>query len=326
MKTHIRSLGLWAAVALMLAPATAQAITLKEVNTATYEAADARKEGPNPAIVKAQVLLGRRSISPGVIDGYDGDNFRKAVAQFRRIQNIGQGDDFDRKVWQALGAEKADDILTTYKITQQDANYDYVDSIPNDYAKRAKMKRLAYTHPAELLAEKFHMDEDLLKALNPKADFGKAGQDIVVASIKRQKLGRAARVEADKSIGMVVAYGEDGKILASYPATIGSESTPSPSGKVEVKAVAKFPTYHYDPEKNFQQGDNTKPLTIPPGPNNPVGTIWIDLSKPTYGIHGTPEPAKVSKNASHGCVRLTNWDAEQLAGMVRQGTPVTFVD
>jgi lipoprotein-anchoring transpeptidase ErfK/SrfK len=114
--------------------------------------------------------------------------------------------------------------------------------------------------------------------------------------------------------------------MAAYPATIGSDETPSPSGEVSVTRIARNPTYEYDPEKNFQQGHNKAKLKLPPGPNNPVGSVWIALSRPTYGIHGTPEPSKVSKTESHGCVRLTNWDAEELAGLVRRGTKVLFTD
>jgi lipoprotein-anchoring transpeptidase ErfK/SrfK len=124
----------------------------------------------------------------------------------------------------------------------------------------------------------------------------------------------------------VVAFAEDDTMVAVYPATIGSEDNPSPSGTHKVNGVARHPVYEYNPKINFQQGKNKKPLTLPSGPNNPVGTVWIDLSEPTYGIHGTPEPSLIDKSGSHGCVRLTNWDAEELAGMVKPGVIVDFVD
>jgi lipoprotein-anchoring transpeptidase ErfK/SrfK len=123
----------------------------------------------------------------------------------------------------------------------------------------------------------------------------------------------------------VLAYAADGSLLAVYPATIGSEDNPAPSGKHKVKGVARMPVYRYDPKRNFKQGKNDKVLTIPKGPNGPVGTVWIDLTEPTYGIHGTPEPKLIDKVGSHGCVRLTNWDAEELAGMVKPGVLVDFV-
>nr|WP_324288528.1 L,D-transpeptidase [Hoeflea alexandrii] len=117
-----------------------------------------------------------------------------------------------------------------------------------------------------------------------------------------------------------------GKLLAAYPATIGSSDTPSPSGDVTIERVAHNPGYTYNPKINFKQGNNDKILQVPPGPNGPVGTVWIALSKPTYGIHGTPEPSAIGKTQSNGCVRLTNWDAEELAGMVTPGVTVSFIE
>ena len=134
-----------------------------------------------------------------------------------------------------------------------------------------------------------------------------------------------ARIEADKGLRQVRAYDAGGTLIVAYPATIGSEDNPSPSGTHTVEGVAPMPDYTYNPKINFQQGENTEVLTIPPGPNGPVGSMWIDLSEPTYGIHGTPEPSLIDKTGSHGCVRLTNWDAEELAGMVEPGVVVEFV-
>lgn len=313
--------------ALMLGAPAALALDAQDVNAAQFEAkAGKGAKGPDPFVVKAQTLLGRRSISPGVIDGLDGENYRKAIAQFRRQENLGEGDDLDESVWRALAQKGDDRIVTEYTITEKDASYDFADEIPTDYAKQAKMKRLGYTSAVEMFAERFHMGENLLKALNPKASF-KAGETISVVAMKRDRpQGAVSEIVADKKTGMVVVYGEGERILASYPATIGSENTPSPEGEHKITRIAKNPTYHYDPEKNFQQGKNTEKLTLPPGPNNPVGSVWIALSKPTYGIHGTPEPSKVSKTSSHGCIRLTNWDAEELADMVKPGVRVRFVD
>ena len=163
-----------------------------------------------------------------------------------------------------------------------------------------------------------------LEALNPDADFGAAGTEILVAASGDDSLSaHVARVEVDKSRSAVRAYAEDGTLLATYPATIGSGSFPSPSGAMTVRAVAPEATYHFDPEGRDWGPDRT--LTIAAGPNNPVGGIWIDLSKDGYGIHGTPEPRLIGKTSSHGCVRLTNWDAAELAEAVGQGTAVEFV-
>lgn len=316
------------AVAFVLLSPGAWAIDAEQINRAQFDGAPAEDatKGPDPLVVKAQTLLGRRSISPGVIDGLDGENYRKAIAQFRRQENLGGGEGLDEIVWRALSNGASDDIVTEYTITEKDADYKFVADIPSDYARQARMKRLSYTSPVEMFAERFHMGENLVKALNPKASF-KAGETILVVSVKREMpLGAGRLIEANKGTGMVVVYDEADRIIASYPATIGSEGAPSPDGEHDVTRIAKNPAYYYDPEKNFQQGRNVGKLTLPPGPNNPVGTVWIALSKPTYGIHGTPEPSQVSKTSSHGCVRLTNWDVEELAGLIAPGVIVRFTN
>ena len=189
----------------------------------------------------------------------------------------------------------------------------------------AQMKWLGFHGPLEMLAERFHMDEDLIRTLNPGADFEKAGTKLLVADTGAVPETKVSRIVVDKNKGELIAYDESGAIVLSDPATIGSQDTPSPTGNVTVKGVANDPTYSYDPSKNFKQGDNDQPLTIPPGPNGPVGSVWIALSKPTYGIHGTPHPSLIDKSQSHGCVRLTNWDAEALSALVQPGkTSVEF--
>lgn len=313
---------------LSVAPLPAVALTAEQIDGARFE--DHKRQagkGLDPFIVKAQVLLSRRSISPGQIDGRDGDNLRKAVAQFRRQEGLGEGDKIDRQTWQRLGGEEAQSIVTEYRLSQKDAAYRFARRIPSDYAKQARMKRLSYLGPAEMLGERFHMSPELLKELNPGKSFEEADTAIAVVSPERSlEKGSARGIEIVKSTGMVVVLGDADRILASYPATIGSADMPSPAGDHTVERVVRNPDYTYNPEKNFQQGRNTEILRLPPGPNGPVGTVWIALSQPTFGIHGTPEPSKVSKTNSHGCVRLTNWDAEELAELVRPGVPVRFLD
>ena len=180
-----------------------------------------------------------------------------------------------------------------------------------------------------MLGERFHMDDDLVRSLNPTLAEARPGDKVNVVNVARatpRKEKAVSRIVASIIRGAVTAYDASENVLAVYPATIGSEHTPTPPGSYEVTRIAVNPTYSYNPEKNFQQGDNVKPLTLPSGPNNPVGSVWIALSKPTFGIHGTPEPSKVSKTNSHGCVRLTNWDAQDLAKMTKPGTKVEFVD
>ena len=154
--------------------------------------------------------------------------------------------------------------------------------------------------------------------------FDTVGETIRVVAPGNNARRKVHYVVADKSRKQVRAYDRNGALVAAYPATIGSTATPSPSGKVEVTRIALDPNYTYNPKINFRQGDNNKVLTIPPGPNGPVGSVWIALSKPTYGIHGTPNPDKIGKTNSHGCIRLTNWDAKELAGLISKGVVVEF--
>lgn len=277
---------------------------------------------PDPAIIHLQVLLDRAGASPGVIDGFYGENVTKAVAGFEAMQGLPVDGKLDPQVIQRLTDDQP--VVQSYVVVADDAK-DLVDSIPTDYAKQAAMKNLGYTSVAERLAERFHMDIDLLKSLNPGATFT-VGSTVLVTMPGGGREGKIVRIEARRKEGQLLAFAADGSVLAVYPATIGSKEMPSPSGKHKVKGVARMPVYVYNPKINFQQGKNRHKLTLPSGPNGPVGTVWIDLTEPTYGIHGTPEPSLIDKAGSHGCVRLTNWDVEELANMVKPGVVVDFVD
>ena len=205
-----------------------------------------------------------------------------------------------------------------------DAAGPFIGEVPEDMAALGELETVGYSDAREALAEKFHMSPALLDALNPGVDFGRAGQTIVVASNGSAGLkGEVARIVVNKEESSVRAFNADGDLLAFYPATIGSGETPSPSGTHTVRAVAPEPNYTYDPSR-LSGSNGGSAVVIPPGPNNPVGSVWIDLSRDTYGIHGTPDPAEIGKTASSGCVRLTNWDAEQLAGAVEPGVEVEF--
>ncbi|WP_279477954.1 L,D-transpeptidase family protein [Aureimonas sp. SK2] len=281
-------------------------------------------DAPDPFLIRVQVLLDRAHASPGVIDGREGGNTDKAIRAFEAIRDIEGDGTIDETLWQALSGDGAP-VVKTYQLTREDVDGRYVKEIPSDYGKMAELDHLGYRGPAEMLAERFHMDEDLLRTLNPGADFETEGTTILVADPGAAPEGKVAHIVVDKSKGELFAYDAEDRLLLAAPATIGSDDTPSPSGEMKVNGSAPEPTYEYDPDKNFQQGKNRKKLTIPAGPNGPVGSMWIDLSKPTYGIHGTPEPSQVGKTASHGCVRLTNWDAEALAALVQPArTTVAF--
>ncbi|MBB3291122.1 lipoprotein-anchoring transpeptidase ErfK/SrfK [Rhizobium sp. BK347] len=268
------------------------------------------------------MLLDRAGSSPGAVDGYAGENLSKAIAGFEALQRLPIDGKLDPEVLRRI--EDQLPVIQPYVITSDDGK-DLVKSIPKDYGEQAKMDRLGYTSIGEKLAERFHMSIALLKALNPTASFT-SGETIMVAMPGEAKTGVVKRIEVHRKLGQVFAFAEDGSLLTIYPATIGSEESPSPSGSHKVKGVARLPTYTYNPKINFQQGRNKRILKLPSGPNNPVGTVWIDLTEPTYGIHGTPDPELIGKVGSHGCVRLTNWDVEELARMVKPGVIVEFVD
>ncbi|MDW9375799.1 L,D-transpeptidase family protein [Sinorhizobium meliloti] len=276
-------------------------------------------------IAALQVFLDREGFSPGVIDGKMGSNVTKAIEAWQQATG------------ETLDPNNTEDILerlrfngglpiATYTITAADAAGPFVASIPEDYAHKAQLPHLSFTSVTEMLGEKFHMDEAYLRELNPGVDFSIPGTTIKVVNPGPNKKGKVARIVADKARKQVLAYDEAGKLIAAYPSTIGSSDTPSPSGTVHVERIAFDPGYTYNPKINFQQGANDRILQLQPGPNGPVGTVWIALSKPTYGIHGTPEPSKIGKTQSHGCVRLTNWDATELGKMVSTGVTVEFVD
>ncbi|WP_085736957.1 L,D-transpeptidase [Rhizobium sp. CIAT894] len=305
------------AAARELQPDIINAASIASIGTEKSAPAD-----PDPAVVRLQVLLDRAGASPGVIDGLSGDNVNKAVAGFEAMNKLPVDGRVDPDVASRL--EDNAPIVESYVVSAEDAK-GLVDRIPEDYGDKAKMQSLGYTSVAEKLSERFHMGIDLVNALNPASQFS-PGDTVWVVNPGVARQGKVKRIEADRKAGQVLAYAGDGALLAVYPATIGSQDNPAPSGKHKVKGVAKMPVYRYDPKLNFKQGKNDRVLTIPKGPNGPVGTVWIDLTEPTYGIHGTPEPKLIDKVGSHGCVRLTNWDAEELAGMVKPGVLVDFVN
>lgn len=309
----------------VVAPQPSVSPLAQAANQAAWVEAPASPAAKRDMLLRAQILLDRAHFSPGVIDGQDGENVKNAIAAFERANGLPEDGLLDAQVWAKLTAD-AGPVLTDYVITAQDVAGPFTPVIPKDYAEMAKLDGVRFTGPLEALAERFHMDVPLLQALNPGADFSAAGSKIVVAAPSRPELpAKVARIEVDKARKQVRAYDAGDRLLAAYPATVGSADLPTPEGEWAVRTVAPSPTYTYDPSRlNFGNKKAGK-LTIKAGPNNPVGAVWIDLTKDTYGIHGAPEPRLVGKVASHGCVRLTNWDAQQLAQAVEKGSKVIFL-
>lgn len=279
---------------------------------------------PDPAVLRTQVLLDRANFSPGVIDGLSGENVRQAIAAYEEAKGLPVDGLLDAQVFASLVVGDVAPALTDYVITEKDVAGPFVPVMPADLTAKSKLTKLAYSGPAELLSETFHTTPAVLEALNPGVDLTKAGTTIIVPAVGAVKLAApVTRIVVDKAERAVKAYAADGRLLAFYPASIGSEDRPAPSGSMTVRAVAPNPTYTFDP-KRLTFGTNKTKVTIPAGPNSPVGLVWIDLSKDTFGIHGTDEPKSIGKKFSHGCVRLTNWDAQQLAAAVKAGVKVDF--
>jgi len=312
------------------APAAPSPLSLQAVNAAAFApppqpaAADAAKT-PDPTLIKAEVLLDRSNFGPGVIDGQMGENVQNALIAYDKAHNLTPSGTLDQQTWDALNAGDHTPVLMTYTITPQDVAGPWTPDIGENFVKMAQLKSLGYTSELQMLAARFHMDQGLLTALNPGVDLSKPGAQIVVVNPGQAALPPVDHIVVDKATKSVTAYGAANEVVAVFPATVGSTERPSPKGTWKVKGVAQNPDYTYDPSKLTWGPKKAGKLHIPPGPNNPVGVVWIALSAPDYGIHGTPDPHVVGKTASHGCVRLTNWDAEELSKAVKPGVKVTFV-
>jgi lipoprotein-anchoring transpeptidase ErfK/SrfK len=298
------------------------------INNAEFKGKVPADDKINPAIVRAQVLLDRASFSPGEIDGKLGENAEKALKAFGEAKGLAAGKlPLTPEIWAALLATSSDPIIIDYKITEKDVKGPFLQKLPAKMEDMKGLKSLDYTSPREAIAEKFHMSEALLEALNAGKKFDQAGQTISIVNVMKTEAKPAvARLEVDKTVQTVKAFGKAGELIAFFPASVGSDEKPTPSGVLKVTSIDARPNYRYNPDYKFKGVKSREAFTIKPGPNNPAGSHWIGLSAEGYGIHGTPNPSKVSKSESHGCVRLTNWDVDRLAKLLKKGAEVAFVE
>lgn len=282
------------------------------------------KDAAGSAVLRAQILLDRAHFTVGEIDGHMGTNALQAVSAFREARGLTPGTTVDADIWKALNADGAP-ALMEYTLSDDDVRGPFV-KIPAGMMLKARLKFLGYQSALEGIAEKFHINPALLQQINSGTHFDVAGQKLYAPNIAAPINTKAARIVVSKSKSTLRVLDDMGRVIAQYPCTSGSEHDPLPIGDWKVTGIYRNPKFNYNPKLFWDAKAGDAKATIAPGPNNPVGLVWIDLSKEHYGIHGTPSPGQIGHTESHGCVRLTNWSALELAGMVDKGTPVTFTE
>lgn len=275
------------------------------------------------AVLRAQILLDRARFSPGEMDAAYGSNMRQAIAGFQASRGLPQSGDVDPATWAALDRDSAP-ALVNVTLSADDVAGPF-QPLPEGMQAQSKLETLGYTSSLEALGERFHASPDLLRQLNPGKDFNRAGEQLVVPNVEASApMPVVAKVVVDQSDSTVSLLDEAGKVVAQYPASTGSRHDPLPLGDWKIKGVGRHPVFHYNPRLFWDAKAKDSRATLPAGPNNPVGAVWVDLSKPHYGIHGTPEPSKIGKTQSHGCIRMTNWSALEVSAAVRPGMIATL--
>lgn len=274
--------------------------------------------------LRAQILLDRAHFSAGQIDGQYGSNMKHALLGFQKSRGLAATGKLDPQTLAAL--EDRQPVLATYSITDADVQGPYR-PVPESMADKAKLPALGFASIDEALGERFHASPKLLRELNPGKDFNRVGEQIIVPNVHAAgPIPPAARIVVDESDRTLSLVDTAGKVVAQFPASTGSEHDPLPIGEWKINGVGRNPDYRYNPKLFWDAKPGEGKAMIKPGPNNPVGVVWMDLSKEHYGIHGTPEPGMIGKTESHGCIRLTNWDAAKVADMVGPGFPVILQD
>jgi len=301
-------------------------------------------DAEGPTVLYVQILLDRARFSPGVLDGKWGKNTEKAVAWFQDREGLPPTGIVDSVTLARLRAQAGSPpaLLGARVLTEDDLAGPFI-AIPADVYRWRDLGCMCYESPAEKLGERYHSTPALLSELNGghALDSLAPGDTLVVPNLREESVSasaaagdsagpadgpRVARIVVSGRGFYVHALDDEGRVLFHFPTTLGSSYDPSPAGELEIVSITPDPWFHYQP-RLLSGVDRSKPSTlVPPGPNNPVGGIWIKLSQPHYGIHGTREPATIGYETSSGCVRLTNWDASFLGARLAPGVRVEFRD